>query len=107
MNIMLVSVTERTREIGVRKALGARPGDVRSQFLTEAVVLAAGGGAIGLALGAAGAQLLGQQLGFPPRLSWQPMTLAFGVSAAVGIAFGLYPAHRAALLDPVASLRHE
>lgn len=67
----------------------------------------AGGGAIGLALGAAGAQLLGQQLGVPPSLSWQPMTLAFGVSAAVGIAFGLYPAHRAALLDPVASLRYE
>ena len=107
MNIMLVSVTERTREIGVRKALGARTGDVRTQFLTEAVVLAAGGGAIGLALGAAGAQVAGQQLGFPPTFSWQPMALAFGVSAAVGIAFGLYPAHRAAMLDPVASLRYE
>lgn len=107
MNIMLVSVTERTREIGVRKALGARASDVRRQFLVEAVVLAAGGGLIGLALGSAGAQAVGTALGFPPTLTWQPMALAFGVSAFVGVAFGLYPAHRAASLDPVASLRHE
>lgn len=107
MNIMLVSVTERTREIGIRKALGARPQDIRLQFLIEAVVLAAGGGAIGLALGAIGAGSVSDLLGVGAVLTLPPMAIAFGVALAVGVAFGLYPAQRAARLDPVASLRHE
>ena len=107
MNIMLVSVTERTREIGIRKALGARPGDIRLQFLVEAVVLAAGGGLLGLGLGAVGARGVGPILGVTSALAATPMAVAFGVSLAIGIVFGLYPAQRAARLDAVASLRHE
>jgi putative ABC transport system permease protein len=107
MNIMLVSVTERTREIGIRKALGARPGDIRSQFLIEAVVLAAGGGLLGLAVGGLGARAVGPALGIIPAVTVPPMALAFGVAAVVGIVFGLYPAQRASRLDVVASLRHE
>ena len=107
MNIMLVSVTERTREIGIRKALGARPQDIRLQFLVEAVVLSSGGGLIGLAAGALGAASVGNALGVTAALTLLPMGVAFGVSLAVGVVFGLYPAQRAARLDPVASLRHE
>jgi putative ABC transport system permease protein len=107
MNIMLVSVTERTREIGIRKALGARPADIRLQFLVEAVVLAAGGGLLGLALGAAGAHFVSPLLGVTSALTVPPMAVAFGVALFVGVVFGLYPAQRAARLDPVASLRHE
>ena len=107
MNIMLVSVTERTREIGIRKALGARPADIRLQFLVEAVVLAAGGGLLGLAVGAAGAHFVSPMLGVTSALTPTPMAVAFGVALSVGVVFGLYPAQRAARLDPVASLRHE
>ena len=107
MNIMLVSVTERTREIGIRKALGARPADIRLQFLVEAVVLAAGGGMLGLAVGAAGARFVGPVVGIAAALTVAPMATAFGVALFVGVVFGLYPAQRAARLDPVAALRHE
>jgi putative ABC transport system permease protein len=107
MNIMLVSVTERTREIGIRKALGARPADIRSQFLLEAVVLAAGGGLIGIGLGVLTAYGVSPRLGVTPAIAVTPMALAFGVAVFTGVVFGLYPAQRAASLDAVASLRHE
>lgn len=107
MNIMLVSVTERTREIGIRKALGARPADIRSQFLVEAVVLAAGGGLLGVAVGAAGAHGVAPLLGVEPVVAVAPVLVAFAVALVVGVLFGSYPAHRAAQLDPVVALRHE
>lgn len=107
MNIMLVSVTERTREIGIRKALGARPADIRSQFLIEAVVLAAGGGLLGVAVGAVGARGVAPLLGVEPVVAIAPVLVAFGVALVVGVLFGSYPAHRAARLDPVVALRHE
>jgi putative ABC transport system permease protein len=108
MNIMLVSVTERTREIGLRKAVGARRSDILSQFLMESVVLAVIGGAIGIVLGALGARAI--SLFSPeiqPSLSADAVVLATTVSAAVGLFFGIYPAARAASLDPIAALRYE
>lgn len=107
MNIMLVSVTERTREIGVRMALGARRRDILRQFLIEAVVLSVTGGLIGMALGGALAAAAGALLKLPPLFTWQSVLLAVSVSAAVGILFGVYPAGRAARLDPVEALRYE
>ncbi len=105
MNIMLVSVTERTREIGLRLAIGARPGDIRSQFVIEAVGLCTGGGAVGVALGYGVASLVAHGAGWPVALD--PATAAGAVifSGLVGILFGYYPAKRAAALDPVAALR--
>mgnify|MGYP000179830408 CR=1 FL=1 len=107
MNIMLVSVSERTREIGIRKAVGARRRDVLLQFLVEAVALSVGGGLIGLAVGALGSALIGRVAGWPTLLSVPAMLLAFSFAVAVGIGFGLYPAQRAAAMDPIAALRHE
>ena len=107
MNIMLVSVTERTREIGVRLAVGAQARDVQLQFLTEAALLAALGGVAGIALGLAAARIGVRVLRVPFVLQPGVVVLAFAVSAAVGLAFGWYPARRAARLDPIDALRHE
>ncbi len=106
MNIMLVSVTERTREIGVRKALGAKPRDILTQFLVEASLLSIGGGILGMILGVAAAYA-GTAFGISPVFSTTPMIVAFVFSALVGVFFGYYPAARAAKLDPVDSLRYE
>jgi putative ABC transport system permease protein len=105
MNIMLVSVTERTREIGLRKAVGAKPGDILSQFLIEAVILSVLGGMIGIFIGWGGAQIINRF--FPASVSIWSVTLAFGVSALVGIVFGVAPAYRASKLDPIQALRYE
>jgi len=105
MNIMLVSVTERTREIGLRKAVGAKPSDILRQFLVEAVALSVVGGAIGITIGALGSYALNQF--FPTVVTLWSVALAFGVSAAVGIIFGVWPAHRASRLDPIEALRYE
>jgi len=107
MNIMLVSVTERTREIGIRMAIGARRRDIRNQFLVEAVMLSAVGGIIGIIIGLGGGYLLTTGLKLPFVLSAIPALVAFSVSSAVGIIFGLYPAARAAKLDPIIALRTE
>lgn len=106
MNIMLVSVTERTREIGVRKALGAKPRDILTQFLVEASLLSVSGGIIGILLGVVAA-FAGNAFGISPVFSPEPMIIAFVFSALVGVFFGYYPAARAAKLDPVDSLRYE
>ena len=105
MNIMLVSVTERTREIGLRLAVGATPAEVRAQFLIEAVVLALLGGVLGVALGLGAAVLLARAAGWPVIVSPSAVLAACGVSAAVGVLFGYYPARRAARLDPIEALR--
>lgn len=107
MNIMLVSVTERTREIGIRKALGARRRDLLLQFMVEAVVICLVGGLIGLALAAVPVWLVGRWAGIPLLVSWDSVVLAVGFSAGVGMLFGVYPASKAAALDPIQALRHE
>ncbi len=107
MNIMLVSVTERTREIGVRMAVGAARGDILTQFLIEAVVISVIGGVVGIILGATGSQAAAALGDWPLRLEGSSVLLAFGFSAAVGIFFGYYPARKAAHLDPIEALRHE
>jgi putative ABC transport system permease protein len=106
-NIMLVSVRERTREIGLRKAVGARPRDIGVQFLLEAVLLTSIGGLTGMALGVGGALLVDAVSPIPAAITWWSLALAFGVSAAVGIVFGVVPAQRAGRLDPVVALRAE
>ena len=107
MNIMLVSVTERTREIGVRMAIGARRRDVMSQFLIEAVALSAVGGIIGIILGAVGSRITAAVAGWPLQLSPTAILAAFGFAAAVGIFFGFYPARKASMLDPIEALRYD
>jgi putative ABC transport system permease protein len=107
MNIMLVSVTERTREIGLRMAVGARTRDILSQFLTEAVSLSVLGGLIGIALGVAVSESLTKVLGWPTLITPDAIAVAFLFAAGVGIFFGYYPAHKAANLDPIDALRYE
>ena len=107
MNIMLVSVTERTREIGIRMAIGAKKNDILLQFMTEAVLLTMLGGMIGIALGAGGATVVSRLLEWPTMISIQSITIAFFFSAAVGIFFGFYPARKAAGLNPIDALRYE
>jgi putative ABC transport system permease protein len=107
MNIMLVSVTERTREIGLRMAVGARGRDIQTQFLIEAVALSLIGGTIGIALGAMGAGSIARFAEWPTVLPLNAVILAFTFSAGVGVFFGLYPARRAAQLDPIEALRYE
>ena len=107
MNIMLVSVTERTREIGLRRAVGARARDILQQFLIEAITLSLIGGLIGIALGVGGAELIGRLAGWPIQLSLAAILLAAGCAAAIGIFFGFYPARRAARMAPIEALRHE
>jgi putative ABC transport system permease protein len=107
MNIMLVSVTERTREIGIRMAIGARQVDIQMQFLAEAVLLSLLGGIIGLGLAALVVRLLGNALEWDMPVPLEAVIVAFGTSAAVGVVFGYLPARRAAALDPIEALRHE
>jgi putative ABC transport system permease protein len=107
MNIMLVSVTERTREIGLRMAVGARGGDILSQFLVEAVTLSCIGGAIGVGLGIVAAELVGQSAGWRIEIEPRAVALAFGFAALIGIFFGYYPARKASRLEPIDALRYE
>lgn len=107
MNIMLVSVTERTREIGLRMAVGARGRDILMQFLIEATVLSLSGGIIGIALGIAGARLVAAKVGWTTLVSLNSVAMAFAFSAVIGVFFGFYPARKAARLDPIEALRYE
>ena len=107
MNIMLVSVTERTREIGLRMALGAKPFDILAQFLIEALVLSLAGGAIGIAMGVAAAQIIGSRFQWPILVQPNVIVASVVFSATVGIVFGLYPARKASGLDPIDALRYE
>jgi putative ABC transport system permease protein len=107
MNIMLVSVTERTREIGIRMAVGARPRDVLSQFLVEALALSFAGGIIGILLGLVVANRLAANFGWPVLVRYDVIVIAVGFSGLVGVVFGLYPAQKASRLDPIDALRYE
>jgi putative ABC transport system permease protein len=107
MNIMLVSVTERTREIGIRKALGARKVDVMRQFLIESATMALVGGAIGVLLGASFAKGITLLIGMPSAIQFWSVLAGLLVATSVGIFFGVYPARRAAILDPIVALRSE
>jgi putative ABC transport system permease protein len=107
MNIMLVSVTERTREIGIRMAIGAQARDIMTQFLVEAVVLAVIGGVLGAMSGLGLIAFFGTSLGWPMKLDPVALTVAVLTSALTGVAFGFFPARRAAGLDPIVALRHE
>jgi macrolide transport system ATP-binding/permease protein len=107
MNIMLVSVTERTREIGLRMAVGARSHHILRQFLVEALVLCLFGGAIGVLFGRAASVLVRSVLCWPTEASLAAIVIAFAVSAMIGMAFGLYPAWKASRLDPIEALHYE
>jgi ABC-type antimicrobial peptide transport system permease subunit len=107
MNIMLVSVTERTREIGLRLSVGARDLDVLLQFLTEAMVLSLAGGAIGVLLGYGTSKMMTRIMQWSTLVTLDAVLLSFGCAAAIGIFFGFYPARKAAGLDPIDALRYE
>ena len=107
MNIMLVSVTERTREIGVRKAIGAKRNNILWQFLIEAMALSGGGGLLGVISGVATALLIGMLTPLPFGISSMFLFLGFTIAISVGLVAGLYPAYRAARVDPIESLRYE
>ena len=107
MNIMLMAVSERTREIGIRKAVGARARDIERQFLTEAIVLSVLGGIVGVAAGWGFAELVAAVSPLPARITWWSVVLAVSLGAGVGVVFGVYPARRAARLDPITALRAE
>ncbi|MEW5744651.1 MAG: ABC transporter permease [Nitrospirota bacterium] len=107
MNIMLVSVTERTREIGIRMAIGARTWDIRLQFLIEALTLSLIGGIFGIVIGISGSEILSALAGWPTTVSLLSVVLAFSFSGVVGMFFGFYPAYKASLLDPIEALRYE
>ena len=107
MNIMLVSVTERTREIGIRMAIGAREGNIQAQFLIEAVVLALIGGLVGTIIAVAVVTVVSKMLGWTLPLDLKPIIVSIAVSGGIGVAFGFFPARRAAKLDPIDALRHE
>ena len=107
MAIMMISVTERTREIGVRKALGARRREILWQFLVEAIFLTSAGGLIGIILGSAIGLIVHAVSGFPISLPWWSFAIGIGFSATIGIFFGLFPAFKASRLDPIEALRYE
>ena len=107
MNIMLVSVTERTREIGLRMAIGAKGRDVLLQFLVEAIALSLLGGGIGIALGFGLAEGMSRWMSWPAKVPPNAVAMSFGFAAAVGVFFGFYPARKAASLDPIEALRFE
>src|SRR6185369_2077936 len=107
MNIMLVSVTERTREIGIRMAVGAKPRHVMAQFLMESLALSVLGGSIGVAAGLVGAGRLAARFGWPMLVRPDVIAVAVGFSGLVGIVFGMYPARKAARMDPIVALRYE
>jgi putative ABC transport system permease protein len=107
MNIMLVSVSERTREIGIRMAVGAKEKDILVQFLIESVLLSLAGGAIGVLVGILGSQIASYFTSWPVVISLGATLLAFSVAAIIGIFFGIYPARKASKLDPIEALRYE
>jgi len=107
MNIMLVSVTERTREIGIRKAIGAREIDILYQFLIEAVILSVMGGAIGILIGGGGSIIIAKLIGMTSVISLSSVIIAVTFSALIGIVFGVFPAKKASSLNPIDALRYE
>jgi putative ABC transport system permease protein len=107
MNIMLVSVTERTREIGIRKALGAEPGRIQGQFLAEALALCSAGGLIGVAVGVGASRMVSRLAGWQTSVAAESLVIAFGVALGVGLFFGYYPARRAARMPPAVAMRYD